>query len=334
VARKLTGVTDGATPRVAVVVSTYNRSRLLPRLVAALEAQQDAPPFRVVLVDNASTDDTASVLADLAARTTLDLTVLRQSSNAGPAPARDAGWRAAQASYIAFTDDDCVPEPRWLAEMCEALDSADIVQGKTIPNPAQVGDLGPFSRTVEVPAMDGYFQTCNVGYRRDWLQQVDGFDLRFAHSCEDTDLAWRMIDDGAQAVFAAAAVVCHDVRPSNSWRLMRDAQRWQDIPLAVRVHPHLRDLLHSRYFWKPSHPVALAAAVGALVSVAPGRPWRRVAGLALTLPYVKHRLYDAPLPHTGKRRRRLKLVPAALAVDLAEVAVLAAASVRYRSPVL
>ena len=327
-------MTDRATRSVAVVVSTYNRAHLLPRLVAALEAQRDAPPFDVVVVDNASVDDTARVLTDLSKRTTLNLTVLRQASNAGPAPARDAGWRAANADYVVFTDDDCVPHPRWLAEMHLALDAADIVQGRTAPNPDQLHDLGPFSRTMEVPAMDGYFQTCNVGFRREWLEQVDGFDLRFAHSCEDTDLAWRMIHRGARAVFASDAVVHHDVRPSSPMRLVRDAPRWQDVPLIIRVHPDLRRLLHHRYFWKRSHPPAIAAAAGVMVLLSSRHAGRRALGAALVAPYVKLRLQDQPLPHTGRRRRRLRLMPAAMAVDLAEVGVLAAASVRQRTLVL
>ena len=318
----------------AVVVSTFNRSHLLPRLVAALEAQQDAPPFEVVIVDDASTDDTATVLADLAARTTLKLTTLRQPVNSGPGAARDVGWRATTAPYVAFTDDDCVPQPQWLAEICAGLDGHDIVQGRTQPNPEQVGNLGPFSRTLEVPEMNGFFQTCNVGYRRAWLERIDGFDPRFGHSCEDADLAWRMIDAGASAVFADAAVVRHDIRPSSPLRQIKDAPRWRDVPLVVSAHPGLRSKLYARYFWKRSHPFAILAGIGLIAAATSGRAPRRLLGALLTLPYVRHRLYDGALPHTGRRRRRLQLVPAALAVDVAEVAVLAAASVKRRTPVL
>jgi GT2 family glycosyltransferase len=325
---------NGTTPAVAVVVSTFNRSHLLPRLVAALEAQQDALPFEVVVVDDASTDDTATVLDDIASTTKLALIAVHRPTNGGPGVARDGGWRAASAPRIAFTDDDCVPEPRWLAEICRGLDTADIVQGRTRPNPEQVRNLGPFSRTLEVTEMNGFFQTCNVGYRREWLQRVDGFDPRFEHSCEDADLARRMIDAGARPVFAADAVVRHDIRPSSALRQLRDAPRWQDVPLVIQAHPDLRAKLHARYFWKRSHPVAIAAALGLLAAAVPGRPRARVSGALLALPYIRHRLYDGALPNTGRRRRRLGLVPAALAVDVAEVAVLAAASLRRRTPVL
>ena len=327
-------MTASVAPTVAIIVSTYNRARLLPRLVAAFEAQRDAPPFEVVIVDNASTDETAEVLERLAAATDLAISVPRMSSNNGPAPARDAGWRTTAAPYVVFTDDDCVPHPSWLAEMCRALDDADVVQGRTAPNPEQLEDLGPFSRTLEVPDMDGYFQTCNVAFRREWLERVDGFDLRFSRSCEDSDLAWRMIEQGASAAFASEALVHHDVSSSDPWRLIRATPRWGDVPLMVRVHPQVRDTLVRRMFWKPSHPYAIAAAAGLLLASLPGSAVRRAVGAALVLPYVNFRVNVQPLPHTGRRLRRLRLLPAALAVDLAEVGVLAAGSVRDRSLVL
>jgi glycosyltransferase involved in cell wall biosynthesis len=70
-------------PRASVVVATRNRAHLLPRLVAALEAQTGAPPFEVVVVDDASTDDTPAVLDHLRARTPLDLRVERRPVRGG-----------------------------------------------------------------------------------------------------------------------------------------------------------------------------------------------------------------------------------------------------------
>lgn len=324
----------GAPPEVAVVVATYRRSALLPRLVAALEGQQDAPPFEVVLVDDASPDDTAAVLTRLADSAGVPLRVLRQPSNGGPAAARNTGWRSTNAPLVAFTDDDCVPQPGWLAGLFRAIGSADIAQGRTRPDPAQAAARGPFSRTLDVPAMDGFFQTCNIAYRREWLDRLGGFDEEFRHPMgEDTDLAWRAREEGARAVFVPDALVDHDVRPSSAWVQIRDSARWESVVLIVRKHPEIRSLLHSPLFWKAAHPPALLAAAGLGAGLLPGNRVRRAAGLAMLLPYAKHRVVDAPLPNI-RRRQRVALLPAALAVDLAEVAVLAAASVRYRRLVL
>jgi glycosyltransferase involved in cell wall biosynthesis len=323
-----------STPDLAVVVATYRRASLLPRLVAALEAQRGAGDFEVVIVDDCSPDDTQAVLGDLQRTSTVPLRVLKQSRNAGPAAARNRGWRATAAGRLAFTDDDCVPQPDWLATLSAGLDDADVVQGRTAPDPQQAQAHGPFSRTLDVPAMDGFFQTCNIAYRRDWLERLEGFDEDFRHPMgEDTDLAWRALEQDARAVFAADAVVHHDVRPSSALVVVKDSARWESVVLIVRKHPELRTKLHSRFFWKAAHPPAAVAALGLLGAAVAGSRARRLAALSLLLPYVNHRVRQAPLAGVGPRRRVL-LLPAAFAVDIAEVGVLAAASARYGTLVL
>jgi glycosyltransferase involved in cell wall biosynthesis len=322
-------------PAVAVVIATYRRAELLPRLVAALGAQHSAPSYEVVIVDDCSPDDTASVLTGLATQAPFPLTVLRQERNAGPAAARNRGWRATTAPLVAFTDDDCVPQPGWLAAIVRALADTDVAQGRTTPDPEQAQMHGPFSRTLNVPAMDGFFQTCNIGYRREWLERLDGFDEDFRFPmAEDTDLAWRALEQGADAVFVEDALVHHDVRESSALVAIKDSARWESVVLIVSKHPEIRTKLHSTWFWKAAHAPALMALAGLLLAMPTGDARRRLAGLALAAPYVKHRLVDSPLPNTSSRRRRLRLLPAALAVDLAEVAVLARASARYKRLVL
>jgi glycosyltransferase involved in cell wall biosynthesis len=320
-------------PSISVVVATHNRARLLPRLVDALAGQEGAGAFEVVVVDDGSTDDTWAVLQDLAARHPF-LVPVRQVPNAGPAAARNRGWRAACAELVAFTDDDCVPQPGWLHALRAALADVDIAQGRTVPDPRDAERLGPFGRTLEVTAELGYYQTCNMAYRRDALERVGGFDERFRRpSGEDTDLAWRLKERGASSLFVPNAVVHHDVRPSSLSVHLRDTWRWGDCVLTVREHPQLRELLHRRWFFRQSHPPAIAGAVGLGLLLWPqGDPLRRAAGVALIAPYVDLRMRRWPL--RGGPRRRVAAIPAALVADIVEVGVMLAASVRYRTLVL
>ncbi|MDQ2650606.1 MAG: glycosyltransferase, partial [Actinomycetota bacterium] len=76
---------------VSVVVATWNRADRLPRLLAALGDQVDAPPFELVVVDDGSTDDTPAVVAHLAASATFPVRSVRLDRNRGPAAARNAG---------------------------------------------------------------------------------------------------------------------------------------------------------------------------------------------------------------------------------------------------
>ena len=313
---------------IAVVVATHGRAHLLPRLLQALTSQRGARPYEVGVVDDASTDGTWEVLAGLSASAAVPVRTIRLPHNRGPAAARNAGWRATSAARIAFTDDDCVPSSSWLAALSAGLGDADLVQGRTLPAPNQ--PAGPFSRTLRIETEDGFYQTCNVGYRRETLEAAGGFDEDFRHPAgEDTELAWRAIGAGARTAFVPAALVHHDVRPSSVLATLRDTPRWGSVVLAVRKHPELRARVHSRFFWRASHPPALAAVVGlgalALSRSASGR----AVGAGLVLPYVRFRLRTEPLPETGPRRR-VALLPAALLLDAAEVAVCAAASIKHR----
>src|SRR3954452_3482097 len=101
-------------PRVTVVAATHNRARRLEALLASLAEQTiGTEAFEVVIVDDASQDDTPAVL-ERALAGPLDLRVLRQAEGGGQAAARNAGWRAATAPVVAFTDDDCVCARDWL----------------------------------------------------------------------------------------------------------------------------------------------------------------------------------------------------------------------------
>jgi GT2 family glycosyltransferase len=298
--------------------------------VRAIESQQFPGKIELIIVDDSSTDDTPVVLRRLAAESTISVTALRTPRRSGPAAARNAGWRAATGEVIAFTDDDCVPQPGWLAALVDGIAVHDIVQGRTLAAPDQLYRTGPFSRTIQVTVADGWFQTCNVAYRRTVLESVGGFDERFPDPAgEDTDLAWRALANGAVAGFNEDAVVFHDVSPSRFVARLTDAPRWQAAVLAVKKHPGIRERLPYRYVWRAAHLPALVAAIGlAGTALAPSRGWR-IAGAMLVAPYVRFRVKVMPLPGGG--RRALAAIPFALVVDVAEVSVLAAASVRYRT---
>ncbi|HWB66810.1 MAG TPA: glycosyltransferase [Mycobacteriales bacterium] len=324
------------TPAVCVVVPTHNRAHLLPRLVAALEAQVGAPPFEAIIVDDASTDDTWSVLGHLCRRTTLSLRRIRLAANRGPATARNVAWQETSAPLIAFTDDDCAPEPGWLAALAAAAASgADVVQGRTIADVDQLQHAGPFSRMLEVDSETGFYQTCNIAYRRDWLERLGGFAEQFRYPAgEDTDLAWRARSAGARTSFSRDAVVRHDVSTSNLVAAVKDSWRWQSVALAARRHPELRGVLVSRHVWRRQHALALWALAGiGLVAVAPRRPVAWLGAAAAAAPYVKLRTKTAPLPGVGPRRRWL-LLPGAFVLDGAELTACLVGSVKHRTLII
>ncbi|MBV8980184.1 MAG: glycosyltransferase [Acidimicrobiia bacterium] len=320
-------------PAVSVVVPTYQRRALLGRLVRALEQQEDAPPFEVVIVDDASTDGTIDEVERLRAASTVPVVGIRLDENRGPATARNAGWQRATAPIIAFTDDDCAPQPGWLSALGRALEHADVAQGRTVPDPDQLAHRNVFSHTVLNEEEWGFYETCNIAYRRRVLEELGGFDERFRYPFgEDTDLAWRAKAAGARVSFDKQAVVHHDVHRHSYVEHLLDLRRREGVVRAIKRNPEMRRLCRYGIFWRPSHPSALWAAAGlATVASARRRPMRALAGVVMCAPYLRYRTHTYP---TGLARNRPVTVPMLLLSDLAEMAVLAAASARYRTVVL
>jgi GT2 family glycosyltransferase len=305
------------TPSASVCVSTFRRPDRLERLLAALEAQ-DVKDFEVVVYDDASGDATSEVLARW--RDRLPLTALAGAVNRGPAAGRNAAWRASRSAVVLFTDDDCVPQPGWVRAHLAA--AAPVTVGRTMPAPDQLHLTGPFSRTLEVDSAD-LFHTCNIGYPRAVLEALGGFDERFSKAAgEDTDLGLRAVTAGAEVRFVPDALVHHDVRPSSWVAALRETAKWVDVPLFVRTHgTEGSTAIYSQWWWRKTHPVAVLAAAGLLV----GR--RHPAALVAVLPWL--RLRTGELQVQARRRYWPWVLPAQLAVDVAEVVVLARGSARH-----
>lgn len=269
-------------PRVSVAVSTYQRAEQLPGLIAALEAQTlPREEFDVIIVDNCSTDDTKAVLADLAKSTRVDLRTARTEQNRGPAPARNMAWRLSEAPVIAFTDDDCLPTPRWLEAGLEVLDgsSAGMVQGRTIPDPRF--PLGRWAVTQRLEEFTNRYETCNMFYRTDVLRATGGFDQDQPFFGEDIILGWTARRLGVTALFAPDALVHHAVTHPGVGYYRRWAAQHGNWATVIRQFPEMRrEVLWLRVFTKRRH----AALVGAAVGIAAGAVWP--PAFALAIPYA------------------------------------------------
>lgn len=287
--------------------------------------------FEVVVCDDSSDDDTAVVLAQLQHSSPVSLRVVRTRTNSGASAGRELAWRAGSGSVVAFTDDDCQPEAGWLSALAAAMHATGpaVVVGRTVPDPDQVHLLVDFARTQRIEDVR-FAHTCNVAYRRQDLEQVGGFDRTFrAKGGEDIDLALRVEQLGSRRTFVPDAVVRHDVRPTSLRATLRETLGWDDVPRLLAKHPAARgEMLHLRWFWKPSHPPVLLLLLGGVAAIATRRP----AYLLLAAPWVRFR--TAVWPVARGPRRRWALLPGALVVDALEVAVMVRSSLRHRTVVL
>jgi GT2 family glycosyltransferase len=106
-----------AVPPYSACIVNHEGAAVLPATLQAVFALEPAPE-EVILVDNASQDDGI----ELARRLAPHLRLVRLPSNAGPGPARDAGYRAARHARVLFIDNDVRPDPCCAAALSRALD--------------------------------------------------------------------------------------------------------------------------------------------------------------------------------------------------------------------
>src|SRR5690606_30571680 len=113
----------------------------------------------------------------------------------GPAAARNVGWRAARCEVVAFTDDDCIPDPGWLAAGTRAVEQgfAAATGRVVVPLPDAPTD---YERDAAGLAR-AEFVTANCFCRRSVLEALGGFDERFSAAWrEDSDLHFALLRAG------------------------------------------------------------------------------------------------------------------------------------------
>lgn len=96
-------MTDNAT--VSVVIPCFNSAATIGRALRSVE-HQTSKPNEVLVVDDASSDNTVSVIEQFAHTSSLNIRVIKQSVNGGPSVARNAAWNIATSEFIAFLDAD------------------------------------------------------------------------------------------------------------------------------------------------------------------------------------------------------------------------------------
>lgn len=225
--------------RVSVVVPTYRRPALLRRCLIALLAQRyDPGAYEIIVADDGAQAQTRAVVEALAVRAPVAVQYLAVTGRHGPAAARNLGWRAARGAVIAFTDDDTVPAPDWLAEGVAALQE-DVVGAwgrivvplRDVPTDYE-RDIGRLE-TAEAA-------TANCFYRRGALAAIGGFDERFTSAWrEDSDLFFSLLEANGRVIHAPRAVVAHPVRPAR-WGVSLHTQRKTVFnALLYKKHPRL-----------------------------------------------------------------------------------------------
>lgn len=115
-------------PKVSVIIPCYNAEKYIERCLNALETQtfQD---FEVIVIDDCSSDQSVKIITEYATHTTLQIHLLKNETNSGPAASRNKGIGTAKGDYIAFCDSDDWYDSNFLSSMLSKMEGncSDIV---------------------------------------------------------------------------------------------------------------------------------------------------------------------------------------------------------------
>lgn len=226
-----TPITQTTTPTraaalISIVIPTWNGARHLPVCLRALR-RQTLPALEVILVDNASADDTR----ELVLREYPEVNLITLPENRLFAGACNVGMRAARGDIVVLLNNDTEADERWLEKLAAAFhahpvagfaasklrlfdqrdtlhSAGDTYSVRGVPNNRGVWQVD--SGQYDTPFVFGACGAASA-YRREMLNKVGLLDETFQFSCEDVDLSWRAQLAGYKCAFAHDAIVYHKV---------------------------------------------------------------------------------------------------------------------------
>jgi glycosyltransferase involved in cell wall biosynthesis len=198
-------------PEISVVVPAFQAASTIEGCVRALSHQTiPREQYEIIVVDDASTDDTARRATGAGAR------VVRLQRNLGPSAARNAGIAIARGDAVVFTDADCEPTPQFLARLTLPLRDPSIGGSKGVYLSKQRGLVARFVQqeyehryrhTARQSSVD-FVDTYACCFRRSDVIRLGGFDTRL-RVCEDQDMSFRLTAAGVDIQFAPNARTYH-----------------------------------------------------------------------------------------------------------------------------
>jgi len=231
---------------ISVVIPTRHRNELLAKCLDRLAPGRqtlDASNYEVIV-----TDDGVETTAERMIRERYPWARWFPARRLGPGANRNSGATHARGEWLAFTDDDCVPEPGWLAAFVAAAPDSDLLEGQTTCRE------GIHSPLLEAPLNlnGGNLWSCNMMVRRDAFERLAGFDEDFLLlGCEDLDFATRAKRAKLRIRFTPDAQVDHPprMRPLG-WQA---GLRWQGRVMVWYKEGNLTPV----WTWLPLHLLKL-----------------------------------------------------------------------------
>jgi GT2 family glycosyltransferase len=256
-----------ADPVATVVIPNYNGMAYLSHLMNSLHTQSD-PRLAVTVVDDTSTDESATYLASQWPQVRL----IRNDRNLGFAGTCNVGLRSATTPFVALLNNDTHVDRDWLAEGLRPFDRPEVGSVASLVLLAEpphlidtAGDAysvagGALKRNHLMPreTAETLDEACFSGsgasafYRREAVERVGYLDERFVSYYEDVDLGFRMAWAGYECAFARKSVCYHHLSSSYSptgWRYHFNSARNAEVVWWSHMPARLRRRHMVSHFW-------------------------------------------------------------------------------------
>ena len=252
-------------PHFSIIVPTSQQPALLLKCLDAL-GRQTLPrhQFEIIVIDDANSPETAAAV-DLFTRQIgrsggpLEVRYLAQPAELGFAAARNRGWRAARGTVVAFTDDDCLPQPNWLMVVLSSFErGAQVVTGQMHLTD---GTLAPQKKNLYWESNE--LISANCFCRKTALERVGGFEEAFDLAWrEDQDLQFKFMGAGIAINKCPEAVVVHPMIEQPWYTPLANERRSRYDALLYKRHP---DLFRQRIEADRTHVLEYYASVLGMV---------------------------------------------------------------------
>jgi O-antigen biosynthesis protein len=236
-------------PSASVIVPAYDAAPTIAGCIESLK-RLNYPDWEIIVVDDGSTDATASIAGSAGVRTL-------RLPHRGLAAARNAGLAAARGRIVAFIDADAEADRDWLYHLAEVIirRTAAAAGGQNFA-PKRVSFLA-----AAIAAAPGQAQEVRLGDQD--LAQLCGcnmavdtakvgtlrFDCAFSNAGDDVDFSWRLRDAGLTLGYASGAIVVHERRKTISAYLKQQRGYGRAEGLLFRKYPYRQDRVYGESSW-------------------------------------------------------------------------------------
>ncbi len=192
---------------ISVVIAGHNRPHSLRETLKALR-EQTLPSSRYEVIVIGFHGTSLQEVAEENKKVAKHAFTYKEINTRGPDAKRNEGIRLAKGKFVAFTDDDVVPSPNWLEKILESFQNNPHVLGV---EGYTDGDNTPLLSHATKNKQGGEYPTCNLAFKKDILIKINGFDEAYHFFREDTDIAYKVLQQG-EIIFQPDVKVFHPTR--------------------------------------------------------------------------------------------------------------------------